>query len=62
MRDDANTGPRIPIPGTAGEAIKAALQALAMHPGEMMLVIKKERTAQGKYLYLISKTQPPGNG
>jgi hypothetical protein len=62
MRDDANTGPRIPIPGTAGEAIKGALVALAMHPGEMLLTIKKERLPQGGYIYLISKTQPPGNG
>lgn len=62
MRDEANHGPRIPIPGNAGEAIRAALSSLAMHPGEMVLTIKKERIAQGGYIYLISKTQPPGNG
>jgi hypothetical protein len=59
MRDDANGGARIPIPGTAGEAIKAALTAMAMHPGEMDITIKKQRAPQGGYIYLISKTQPP---
>lgn len=60
MRDDP--GPRIPIPGPQGGSVAAALNALVMHPGEMIVTIKKERLPQGGYIYLISKTQPPGNG
>ncbi len=57
MRDDG--APRIPIPGTAGEAIRAALNSLAMYPGEMTVTIKKERLPQGGYIYQIAKIQPP---
>lgn len=54
---------RIPITGTAGAAIYAALKGMAMHPGEMTLTIKKERVAQGGYIYLtgIQKPQPPAS-
>jgi hypothetical protein len=61
MRDD-NAAPKIPIPGAQGQAVAAALSALAMHPGSMIVTIAKERLPQGGYIYLISKTQPPGNG
>ncbi len=54
--------PRIPIPGKHGSAVAAALNAMVMHPGEMIVTIKKEKLAQGGYVYLISQTQPPGNG
>lgn len=62
MRDGDISGPRIPIPGPQGSAVAAALNALVMHPGEMIVTIRKERVPRGGYIYLISKTQPPGNG
>lgn len=52
---DPQVGPRIPISGTAGAAIYAALKGMAMHPGAMTLTIIKERVAQGGYIYLIGR-------
>lgn len=61
MTTGDENGPRIPIPGTAGQIIAAALKSMAMHVGEISLTIKKERTPNGGYTYLVgnqSTAQP----
>ena len=54
--------PMVSIPGAAGAAIAAALSAMAMHAGEMIIIVKKVRVAGGGYTYAIEqdKPQPPG--
>ncbi len=64
MRDGHyNDGPKIPIPGAAGATIYAALQSLAMRPGEASVNISKRKVAGGGYVYVISNlpaTADPG--
>jgi hypothetical protein len=59
MRDGEESAPRIPIPGVAGEAIRAALMKMATTCGETVLTIKKERVAGGGYAYVLTNNQPP---
>lgn len=49
----------VPISGAAGAAIYAALKGLAMHAGESTVTIKKERVAQGGYVYLVATNRSP---
>lgn len=58
MRSE-DLGPRIPIPGAAGESIRASLQRLSTHCGEMGVAIQKQRVASGGYAYTVTVTQPP---
>jgi hypothetical protein len=58
MRDGNGNGMGMPIPGSAGAAIHQLLKAMALHPGEMEITIRKERTAGGGYAYAIAKHQP----
>ena len=60
MNAAEETGPRIPIPGQAGAVIAAALKSMAMHVGDISITIKKQRTPNGGYTYLIGNqaTQP----
>jgi hypothetical protein len=52
-------GPKIPIPGAAGESIRAALLKVATHPGELDFRLQKQRLPGGGYTYTVSLTQPP---
>ncbi len=52
-------GPRIPIPGAAGEAIRAALQKVSTHCGPIGVRIDKERVPGGGYIFTVSVIQPP---
>ncbi len=54
-----DSGPKIPIPGPAGEAIYVALQRMAVHYGECAITISKERVAGGGYVYTIGNHEPP---
>ena len=49
----------IPIPGSAGACIYAALHALAMRPEAAALTIRKERAAGGGYVYSVSNITAP---
>lgn len=54
-------GPRIPITGSAGRIVAAALRSLALNAGEGEITIRKQRAAAGGYVYVIfrSTPQPP---
>lgn len=56
---NGESGPKIPIPGAAGQTIAAALARMSAHCGEVELTIKKERVAGGGYVYTITNTHPP---
>jgi hypothetical protein len=58
-RDDDAPGPRIPISGEAGAAIFTALHSLAMHCGESVVTIKKQRRPGGGYQYLVADRNSP---
>jgi hypothetical protein len=58
MRDDDDNGPRIPIPGSAGACIFAALKSLAFKPGGGAITITKQPVPGGGYTYWISKPEP----
>ena len=47
-------GPKIPIAGAAGANIYAVLQALALYAGSAKVVILKERSPGGGYVYSVS--------
>lgn len=55
-------GPKIPIPGTAGATIAAALKHLALHCGEGSVKITKQRVATGGYIYVVSNHTDPATG
>lgn len=55
MNNGNPKSPQIPIPGAAGEMVRAALQSLAMYAGEASVNISKQRVASGGYVYVISK-------
>lgn len=62
MNNGNQKSPQIPIPGAAGEAVRAALQSLAMHVGEASVNISKQRVATGGYTYVISKLNAIDDG
>ncbi len=57
-RDDDNKG-GFPIPGAAGEAVRLALQRMALNCGECTITISKERVPGGGYVYTIANHEPP---
>ena len=62
MNNGNHKSPQIPIPGAAGEAIRAALQSLAMHVGEASVNVSKQRVKTGGYIYVISKLNATNGG
>lgn len=62
MRDgNEQAGPRVPIPGNAGERIAEALRILAMKPGDARTTIRKERMPDGGYRYVIEHSTGAGH-
>lgn len=62
MNNGQHKSPQIPIPGAAGEAVRVALQSLAMYVGEASVNISKQRVKTGGYIYVISKLNATNDG
>jgi len=56
VHDNADS---FPIPGAAGAAVRAALRAMSLYPGETSVTVRKEKLPGGGYVYLIAESQTP---